>query len=221
VVTAASGEEGLRLAKELGPLAITLDVMMPGMDGWAVLVALKADPEVADIPVIMLTMLDDKNLGYALGAADYLTKPLDRERLMAILRKYRRDLPVLVVDDDATLRELARRILEKEGYAVIEAENGRVALERARHTLPGLVVLDLIMPEMDGFEFVAEFRKREDWRAIPIIVVTGKEISDEDRARLNGGVERILQKGTYTRESLLREVRDLVTACVARRGGAG
>ena len=221
VVTAASGEEGLRLAKELGPRAITLDVMMPGMDGWAVLAALKADSEVADIPVIMLTMLDDKNLGYALGAADYLTKPLDRERLMAILRKYRRDLPVLVVDDDATLRELARRILEKEGYAVIEAENGRVALERARLTLPGLVVLDLIMPEMDGFEFVAEFRKREDWRAIPIIVVTGKEISDEDHARLNGGVERILQKGTYTRESLLREVRDLVTACVARRRGAG
>jgi signal transduction histidine kinase/DNA-binding response OmpR family regulator len=221
VVTAASGEQGLRLAKELGPLAITLDVMMPGMDGWAVLAALKADPEVADIPVIMLTMLDDKNLGYALGASDYLTKPLDRERLMAILRKYRRDLPVLLVDDDATLRELARRILEKEGYAVVEAENGRVALDRARETEPGLVVLDLLMPEMDGFEFVAEFRKRESWRSIPIVVVTGKEISDEDRARLNGGVERILQKGTYTRESLLREVRDLVTACVARRGGAG
>jgi two-component system, NtrC family, sensor kinase len=221
VVAAAGGEEGVRLAKELRPVAITLDVMMPGMDGWAVLAALKADPEVADIPVIMLTMLDDRNLGYALGASDYLTKPLDRERLMAILRKYRRDLPVLLVEDDATLRELARRILEKEGYAIVEAENGRVALDRARETEPGLVVLDLIMPEMDGFEFLAEFRKREGWRAIPIIVVTGKEISDDDRARLNGGVERILQKATYTRESLLREVRDLVTACVARRGGAG
>jgi CheY-like chemotaxis protein len=102
---------------------------------------------------------------------------------------------------------------------VLEAENGRVALERAREMPPGLVVLDLIMPEMDGFEFVAEFRKA--WRSVPIIVLTGKEISDEDRARLSGGVERILQKGTYTRESLLQEVRDLVTACVARRGGAG
>ena len=223
VVTAASGEEGLRLAREaLSPLAITLDVMMPGMDGWAVLAALKADPELADIPVIMLTMLDDKNLGFALGASDYLTKPLDRERLTAILAKYRRDLPVLVVDDDASLRELARRILEQEGYAVIEAENGRVALERARETLPGLILLDLMMPEMDGFEFVAEFRRargaggRSRSSSSP-----ARRSTAEDRQRLNGGVERILQKGTYTRESLLREVRDLVTACVARRGGAG
>jgi GAF domain-containing protein/CheY-like chemotaxis protein/anti-sigma regulatory factor (Ser/Thr protein kinase) len=219
VVTAATGEEGLRLAREHHPVAITLDVMMPGMDGWAVLAALKADLQMVDIPVIMLTMVDDKNLGYALGASDYLTKPLDRERLTAVLQKYRRDLPVLIVDDDATLRALARRILEREGYTVVEAENGRVALERAREMAPGLVVLDLIMPGMDGFEFVVEFRKRDAWRAIPIIVVTGKDMSDDDRARLNGGVERILQKGTHTRESLLREVRDLVTACVARRGG--
>src|SRR5262249_58073013 len=125
---------------------------------------------------------------YARGASDCLTKPLDRERLTAVLRKYRRDLPVLVVDDDATLRELARRILEKERYAILEAENGRVALERAREMTPGLVLLDLIMPEMDGFEFVAEFRKREAWRAIPIVVVTGKEMSDDDRARLTGWV---------------------------------
>src|SRR5262249_40376253 len=116
--------------------------------------------------------------------------------------------------------ELARRMLEREGYAVVEAENGQIALERAEETEPGVVVLDLIMPGMDGFEFVAEFRRRDAWRSIPIIVVTGKEITDEDRARLNGGVERILQKGTYTRESLIQEVRDLVTACVARRGGA-
>jgi GAF domain-containing protein/DNA-binding response OmpR family regulator/anti-sigma regulatory factor (Ser/Thr protein kinase) len=220
VVTAAGAEEGLRLAKELRPAAITLDVMMPGMDGWAALSALKADPETADLPVIMLTIVDDKNLGYALGAADYLSKPIDRERLIAVLGKYRRDLPALVVDDDADLRQLVRRILEREGYAVLEAENGRVALERARETPPGLVVLDLTMPEMDGFEFVREFRAHEAWRAVPIIVVTAKDLSDEDRARLNGGVERILQKGAYSREALLREVRDLVAACVARRGGA-
>jgi len=162
--------------------------------------------------------VDDRSLGYALGASDYLTKPLDRERLAAVLRKFRRDLPVLVVDDDLPLRQLMRRILEREGFTVTEAENGRVALERAQETSPGLVVLDLMMPEMDGFEFVAEFRQHEAWRAIPIIVVTAKDVSDEDRERLNGGVERILQKGAYTREALLREVRDLVAACVARRG---
>jgi GAF domain-containing protein/DNA-binding response OmpR family regulator/anti-sigma regulatory factor (Ser/Thr protein kinase) len=218
VTTASSGIEGLRLAREIMPDAITLDVMMPGLDGWAVLAALKAEPDLADIPVIMLTMLDDRNLGYALGASEYLTKPLDRERLAAVLRKYRRDLPVLVVDDDEPVRQLVRRILEREGFRVTQAENGRVALERAREASPGLVVLDLMMPEMDGFEFVAEFRRHDGWRAIPVIVVTAKDLSEEDRARLNGGVERILQKGAYTREALLREVRDLVAACVARRG---
>ncbi len=136
VVAAAGGEEGLRWARELRPDAITLDVMMPGMDGWAVLAALKADPEVADIPVIMLTIVDDRNLGYALGASDYLTKPIDRERLVTVLKQHRRDRPVLVVDDDAEVRQLLRRMLESEGYAVVEAENGRVALERLRDGSP-------------------------------------------------------------------------------------
>ncbi len=219
IVTAAGGEDGLRLARELRPDAITLDVMMPGMDGWSVLSALKADAETADIPVVMLTIVDDRNLGYALGAADYLTKPIDRERLAAVLKKYRRDLPILVVDDDPVLRELLRRILEKEGYAVLEAENGRVGMERMRLS-PGLILLDLMMPEMDGFEFVAELRRHEAWRATPVVVVTAKELTDEDRQRLNGYVEKILEKGAYTRDALLSEVRDLVAASVARRKGA-
>jgi CheY-like chemotaxis protein/anti-sigma regulatory factor (Ser/Thr protein kinase) len=217
VVTAPGGEEGLRRARELRPDAITLDVMMPGMDGWAVLSALKADAAVADIPVIMLTIVDDKNLGYALGAADYLTKPIDRERLVTVLERHRRDLPVLVVDDDAGLRELLRRMLEPEGYAVVEAENGRVALERLRDVSPSVILLDLMMPEMDGFEFVAEFRRHEAWRAIPIVVVTAKDLSQEDRERLNGHVQKILQKGTHGRDQLLTEVRELVSASVARR----
>jgi DNA-binding response OmpR family regulator len=121
VVTASGGEEGLRLARELRPDAITLDVMMPGMDGWAVLSALKAAADVADIPVVMLTIVDDKNLGYALGASDYLTKPIDRERLVTVLKQHRRDRPVLVVDDDLTLRQLLRRMLEPEGYVVVVA----------------------------------------------------------------------------------------------------
>jgi GAF domain-containing protein/DNA-binding response OmpR family regulator len=220
VVVAPSGDEGLRLARELSPDAITLDVMMPGMDGWAVLSALKADPELADIPVVMLTMVDDRNLGYALGAADYLTKPLDRERLVAVLNRYRQDLPVLVVDDDETLRELTRRLLEREGYRVVEADNGRAALARVGETPPGVILLDLMMPEMDGFEFVAELRRQDAWRAIPIIVMTVKDLTPEDHQRLNGYVERILQKGAATREALLSDVRELVGACVARRRGA-
>jgi len=190
---------------------------MPGMDGWAVLSALKADPDVADIPVIMLTIVDDKNLGYALGASDYLTKPLDRERLVTVLKQHRRDRPVLVVDDDAEVRQLLRRMLESEGYAVVEAENGRVALERLRGESPSLILLDLMMPEMDGFEFVAELRHHEGWRAIPVVVITARDLSRDDRERLNGHVEKILQKGTYDRDQLLAEVRELVASSVARR----
>jgi CheY-like chemotaxis protein/anti-sigma regulatory factor (Ser/Thr protein kinase) len=217
VVTAGGGEEGLQRARELRPDAITLDVMMPGLDGWAVLSALKADPDVADIPVVMLTIVDDKNLGYALGAADYLTKPIDRERLLSVLARHRRDRPVLVVDDDAALRELLRRLLEPAGYTVVEAENGRVALERLRGLSPSVVLLDLMMPEMDGFEFVAEFRRHEAWRTIPIVVITAKDLTREDRERLNGYVQKILQKGTHGREQLLAEVRELVASSVGRR----
>ena len=217
VVTAAGGEEGLRRARELRPDAITLDVMMPGMDGWAVLSALKADPDVADVPVIMLTIVDDRNLGYALGASDYLTKPIDRDRLVTVLKQHRRDRPVLVVDDDAGLRQLLRRMLEPEGYAVVEAENGRVALERLRDVSPSVVLLDLMMPEMDGFEFVAELRRHEAWRAIPVVVITARDLSRDDHERLNGYVQKILQKGEHGRDQLLAEVRELVATSVARR----
>jgi CheY-like chemotaxis protein len=220
VVTASDGEEGLRRARELRPDAITVDVMMPGMDGWAVLTALKADPDVAEIPVIMLTIVDDRNLGYALGASDYLTKPIDRERLVAVLEKYRRELPVLVVDDDAEVRELLRRTLEAEGYAVVEADDGRAALERLRAIRPSVVLLDLMMPDMDGFEFAAEFRRRQDWRAVPIVVITARDLSREERERLNGYVQKILDKGAHGRDQLLAEVRELVAASVARRRSA-
>jgi CheY-like chemotaxis protein len=194
--------------------------MMPGMDGWAVLTALKADAQLADIPVIMLTIVDDKNLGYALGASDYLTKPVDRDRLVAILKKYRGEHPsplVLVVEDDVAAREILQRTLENEGWAVTTAENGRVALQRVAEQRPALILLDLMMPEMDGFQVVEALRAREAWRSIPIVVVTAKDLTVEDHLRLNGYVEKILQKGAYSREALLAEIRDLVTACLARR----
>ena len=162
-------------------------------------------------------IVDDKNLGYALGADDYLTKPIDRERLLAAMKKYRHDLPVLVVDDDDVLRELLRRILEKDGYTVVEARNGKEALARLNELTPGIILLDLMMPEMDGFELVEELRHHDRWRAIPVLVVTAKELTAEDRARLNGYVEKVLQKGASSRDALLREVGDLVAASMARR----
>ena len=219
VVTATSGEAGLRLAKELRPDAITLDVIMPSMDGWAVLAALKADPEVAEIPVIMLTIVDDKNMGYALGASEYLTKPLDRDRLIRVLHKYRRDLPVLIVDDDPDFRQLLRRILEQDGCTVAEAGDGRDALALLHELMPGVILLDLMMPEMDGFEFIAELRQHEACRAIPVIVITAKDLTAEDHRRLNGSVERVLQKGAYNRDALLVDVQEMVAASVARRRG--
>ncbi|MBI3269489.1 MAG: PAS domain S-box protein [Planctomycetes bacterium] len=218
-VRATSGEEGLRLAREVRPLAITLDVVMPGMDGWAVLTALKADPELMGIPVIIVSMVDNRSMGYALGVADYLMKPIEREQLSAILAKHRTDgkpTHVLVVEDDTSTRELIARTLGKDGWTVAEAENGRVALERLTARRPSLILLDLMMPEMDGFEFVEEVRKHQDWRPIPIVVITAKDITSEERRRLNGYVQRILQKGAYSIDQLLDEVVAQVKACSRR-----
>ena len=210
VHVASNGEDGVRLARELRPDVITLDVLMPGMDGWAVLKALKGDPLTEHIPVIMLSMVDDKDMGYALGASDYLSKPFDRDHLVALLAKYRShdsSSPVLVVEDDASTRDLVRRTLEGEGWAVDEAENGRVALERMAAQTPALILLDLMMPEMDGFEFVVQLRQHEAWRRIPVIVVTAKDLTLDDKLRLDGHVKKILQKGSLSREELAQQIR--------------
>jgi len=220
VETASGGEEGLEMARALKPEAITLDVMMPGMDGWAVLSALKADPELEGIPVVMVTMVDDKNIGYALGAAEYLTKPIGRKPLADAVARFRADCPqcphcrVLVVEDDETTLEMNRRTLEKLGLGVVEARNGKEALAVLEREQPCLILLDLMMPVMDGFQFAAELRKHESWRSIPVIVVTAKELTREDRERLTGGVEKVLTKGALNREELLGEVRKQVTECV-------
>ena len=220
VAEADGGEVGLALAKQLKPDAITLDVLMPGMDGWAVLAALKADPELAGIPVLMLTMLDDHGLGFALGAAEYLSKPIDRDKLRQILRRYRRDeaCEVLIVDDDASTRELLERILSGDGWTVATAEHGRAALEKLAHATPSLILLDLMMPVMDGIEFATALRHEPRWREIPIIVLTAKDLSVEDRRRLNGGVKGVLKKGALSRDELLREIHDRMAASVPGGG---
>jgi hypothetical protein len=221
-IGACDGETALQMAADHHPDVITLDVMMPGMDGWAVLTALKADAETMDIPVIMLTIVDDKNLGYALGAADYVTKPVDRDRLAAALQKFR-NIPaprtVLIVEDDEPTRTLMARMLEKEGWTALQAVDGIAGLEQLAQHKPALVLLDLMMPRMDGFAFVAELHKRPDWRAIPIVVVTAKTLTQEDRLQLKGYVEKILQKGAFTRDDLLAEVRELVERCIRQAGG--
>ncbi len=220
VRTAAGGEAGLRLAGQLRPVAITLDVMMPEMDGWSVLSALKEDAALRDIPVIMLTMVDDPERGFTLGAADYATKPVDRARLSQILKKYtcpHPPCPVLIVEDDPATRELTRGILEKEGWTVSEAENGRMALECMERERPSLILLDLMMPEMDGFEFAAEVRRRPEWRSIPIVVLTAHDLTADERRRLNGNVEKVLQKAGGSHEALLHQLRDLLDDCTAPR----
>jgi signal transduction histidine kinase/DNA-binding response OmpR family regulator len=215
VLMATSGPEGLRIAKEQSPDVIILDVMMPSMDGWSVLSALKADPDLANIPVVMATIVDEKNLGYALGASDYLLKPIDYDRLTSLLQRYQEDSTlnsVLVVEDNPENREMIRRQLTKSGWRVIEAENGRKALSALEEEQPSLILLDLMMPEMDGFEFVSELRQRQEWQSIPVIVLTAKDLTQEDRQRLDGQIQRIYQKGSYNRQTLLGEVRTLVDA---------
>ena len=210
VEVAADGKTGLDLVRQFKPAVITLDVMMPHMDGWSVLTSLKADPATADIPVIMMTIVDDKQMGFALGAADYFTKPIDFQRLHHVLEKYRRPADrqtVLVIEDDVSMREMLRRTLEKEGWQVVEAHNGRAGMEKLNGSIPVLILLDLMMPQMDGFEFMDALRRREDGKRVPVIVITAKDLTEEDHRRLNGGVERIIQKGTRSHEEVLAEVR--------------
>jgi adenylate cyclase len=213
VVTAGGGREGLEFARELHPSVITLDVFMADMDGWSVLEALKQDPQLDGIPVIMMTISDERQKGFALGASGYLTKPVNRAQLSELLARFKNveAMPrALVVEDDLDAREMLRRLLVGEGWKVSVAGNGREALNLLATEQPNLVLLDLMMPEMDGFEFLDEFRKDPKFASTPVIVVTAADLSPEDRRRLNGGVEHILQKAPYSREEFLRHIRQLV-----------
>ena len=218
VLEAANGEEGIQLARSERPDVITLDVLMPGMDGWGVLSALKSEPGLASIPVVMLTITDERNLGFSLGAAEYLTKPIERAQLSAVLARYRRTASagVLLVEDDPDTRAVLRRTLEKEGWRVTEAENGRVGLDRVAADNPDLVLLDLMMPEMDGFEFLDGLRSRGAADLPAVVVITAKELTDADRRRLNGGVRDVVQKGSQDIDRLMAEVRSRVAAHVRR-----
>jgi CheY-like chemotaxis protein len=209
VEIAASGVDGLRRARELRPAAIMLDILMPEIDGWTVLAALKGEPELADIPVVIVTIVDEQRRGIALGAAGYLTKPIDRERLIAILLRLRpAGAPgsVLVVEDDEEQRQFVCESLGARGWRVREAANGRLALDAVAAELPDVILLDLMMPEMDGFELVAALQAKAAWREIPVVVVTALDLTAEDRRQLDGGVKQILSKNAFPLAELMARV---------------
>ena len=214
VVTARGGQEGLRLVRELRPAAVTLDIMMPDLDGWTVLAAIKGDPALAGIPVVLMSIVDQKNRGYALGAADYLVKPVDRTKLVKTLTGICGSTAgrALLVDDDDVVRRSVRQALEPIGWNVTEAENGQIAIKSLNAARPDVIILDLMMPKMDGFEFLDELRGRSEWQDIPVVVITAKELTQEDRTRLNGGVERIIQKSD--RDEMLRQLSREISRCI-------
>lgn len=197
VFEAAGGEQGLAMAKSSSPTIITLDAKMPGLNGWETLSQLKEDPETANIPVIMLTILDDKGArGFALGAADYLTKPIDWTKLLASIQQLRPHCRrLLVVDDDLDCRQLTEKNLEKQGWEVETASNGREALGKMDSFKPEMIVLDLMMPEIDGFEFLRILRNTPSWSTIPVVVLTARDLNNEDLRHLDGKVDGVLQKG--------------------------
>lgn len=214
-VQARSGDEALELARKLRPDAITLDVLMPKKDGWTVLGALKADPELCDIPVIMVTVAPDRGIGLSLGAAEVMTKPVDRAELTSLLRQLlSRDGPILVVEDDLATRETVRHTVEKMGLTVAEVTNGRLALTwLAENPAPAVILLDLMMPEMDGFEFLDTFNSRADWRHVPVVVITAKQLTAAERALLSGQARSVIKKGV----SIDRDIAEAISKAVGQR----
>ena len=214
----ASGREGLEQARRRRPAAIVLDVMLPDLDGWSVLAALKADPALAAVPVVMLSIVEDRRHAFALGAADYLVKPFDRDRLRTALRRLRRPeaAHVLVVEDDEATRYMLRQMFAVDGWSVAEAGDGRQALGRMAERRPDLVVLDLMMPEMDGFDFLAALQAEPDWAAVPVVVCTAMTLDGAQRAQLEGRVRRVVEKGGLGREALFATLHQILAEAAPR-----
>jgi len=196
--------------KRLRPHAITLDVMMPDKNGWQVIQELKADPETRHIPVIMCTIVAEKDRGMSLGASDYLVKPVVEQDLLEALDRLNREAGrhlVLVVDDQPEHRKLLRRMIEnQDGYEVVEAGDGKEAIDVLEQIHPHLITLDLMMPGMDGFDVLEAIKSKEETRSIPIVVITAKDLTNEDYERLNHNVEALIQKGPMKRDELLADV---------------
>jgi PAS domain S-box-containing protein len=214
VATAAAGDEGLALAARLTPAVITLDVMMPGMDGWSVLRRLKADEALGKIPVVMVTMVGERAVGHALGASDYLQKPVARETLLGSVERLvgGGDAHVLIVEDDGDTRALLRRALEQAGMHVEEAADGREGLDRVRACLPDLVLLDLMMPEIDGFEFLRRLRSNSATESVPVIVLTAKALTEAETRELEAATLEVLSKHNADDRGVAEEIRRVLGA---------
>ena len=207
--TASDGPTGLLLAKRLKPHLILLDVTMPGMDGWSVLSKLKSDPDLAATPVIMVTFVSERALASSLGAADYVMKPVDWNRLRHVMEGFREaEGDVLIVDDEADMRGLTRHALEKNGWSVVEAANGVEALKAVERSIPRVILLDLTMPVMDGFTFLRELRGRPGCGGVPVVVLTALDLTTEDRRQLRGATQ-ILNKGDLRMSDLVKRIKTL------------
>jgi signal transduction histidine kinase/DNA-binding response OmpR family regulator len=219
VITAAGGKEGLRLAKEQKPDAIILDVIMPDLDGWAVLRSLKSDPQLQEIPVILVTLLGDREMGIALGAAEHLTKPIDPAELFPLLARIceaGESADVLIVDDDQGTREVLGRVLSKAGWTVREATNATEGLHELARQKPAVLILDLMMPGMNGFEMLRTIRQEVNWHDVPVVIITSKDLTREERDWLRGNAMEVFQKGDYGRSELIETVRGMIDASQRR-----
>jgi diguanylate cyclase (GGDEF)-like protein/PAS domain S-box-containing protein len=219
------GNKAIEKIKELKPFAVILDVMLPGKDGWEILQEIKLDPELKEIPVIMASVVDNVELGFALGASDYLVKPVDKITLLKKLedlsfstKKGKKPVNILCIDDNTEMLELLSSTLEVEGYNVITSNSGKDGIEKAISYKPDLIILDLMMPDIDGFEVTQVIKNNPSTKDIPILILTAKDLTVDDKLRLAGKIESYLQKNHFTKEDLLMHIRDLEITYPARAG---
>jgi CheY-like chemotaxis protein len=211
VVSARDGEEGLDTVRRLSPAGVILDILLPGIDGWEVLAQLKADPGTAAIPVIVVSMLDERGRGFMLGAAEYLVKPVSKDQLLAALYRAaampERKHTVVAIDDDPLAIELVRASLEPEGWTVLGVATGQEGLALIRERQPSAVLLDLLMPGMDGFEVVEALRADPDTKSVPVVILTSKSMTQQDKERLQGRITYVARKTDFDLSGLAGLVR--------------
>ena len=214
VISAYNGTEGLKAVREAKPDVILLDIMMPEVDGWMVLSELKDDAQFQHIPIIVHSMINEKRRGFSLGASDYLSKPVDLKVLSTVIKRYVKEdataFNVLILEDDPATQEIFKRATEKQGWSAKVAENGRIGLAKLTEQMPDIILLDLMMPEMDGLEFLDTMRQNPAWQDIPVIAVTAKVLTEADKAQLNLQAQRVIKKAENAPSDLVQQIRDVL-----------